>query len=467
MQIVNHRFIKFSLIAAAVLLTLAITIAAGHAAIYKDKIYPGVRIKNLDVGGLTVAEATARADRSFSPTGRINLFFKEKKWPIDLEQMGVKAKAADSAKLAFGVGRRDGLIAGLAARYGAWVRGQSVPVKWEIDKEKTKSVLKKTAGMIDQPPVDARLLLSLNNVKIEPHQEGRRLSYGATLARLKSRIDNTTKEIEVAVAVRQPEKTTDDIKKLHVDKLLAEYSTSLSPARSGRRFNIELALRKLDNTYVPPGTVFSFNRVVGPRTRAAGFVDAPVIERGQLVQGIGGGICQVATTIYNASMISGLPTLERVVHSNYISHYPAGRDATVVDGAIDFKFKNDTNGTLVIKTQATAEAVIFRIYGPDTGRVNTFSQPEVLSIVPYSSKTETDTSLPPGAKVRDQVGVEGRTVKVVRKVTLKGKTIINETIISRYSPRTEVIKVGPEPPPPAPPAESSATPQSVGTTATP
>ncbi|MDP1808820.1 MAG: VanW family protein [Actinomycetota bacterium] len=453
----NQRAIKFSLIAIAVFLTAAITITIGHAAIYKDRIYPGVRIKNLDVGGLTLPEATARADRAFTPTGQIYLSFKDKKWPVDLDRIGVKAKAADSAKLALSVGRRDGLFANLSTRYGAWTRGESVPVKWQIDKEKTTQVLKKTAKIIDQPPIDAKLLLSLNSVKIQPGQEGRKLSYSATLARLKSRIDNKTKKIEVAVRVRRPDKTTADIKKLHIEKLVAEYSTSLSPGVSGRRYNIELAMRTLDNTYVPPGTVFSFNKVVGPRTRKAGFTEAPVIERGQLVQGIGGGICQVATTIYNAAMIAGLPTVERSVHSNYISHYPAGRDATVVDGAIDFKFRNDTNGTLVIKTQVTSNAVIFRIYGPDTGRITTFSQPEVLNIVPYGSRTETDTALPPGVKINSQAGIEGRTVRVVRKVTLNGKTLINETIVSRYTPRTEIIKVGPEPPPP-PSTESSATP---------
>lgn len=458
MPILNQRIIKLSVIAVALFLTAAITITIGHAAIYKDRIYPGVRIKNLDVGGFTVPEATSRADRAFTPTGQIFLSFKEDKWPVDLDQLDAKAKAEDSAKLAFSVGRRDGLFANLSARYGAWRRGESVPVKWDMDKKKAMKVLKKTAKAIDQPPVDAQLLLNLDSVKIQPGQEGRRFAYKATLARLTSSIDDTTKTIEVVVDVRRPEKTTADIKKLHVDKLLADYSTSLNEGQTGRRANIALALRKLDNTYVPPGTVFSFNNVVGSRTRAAGFVDAPVIERGQLVQGIGGGICQVATTIYNASMNAGLPTVERSVHSNYISHYPAGRDATVVDGAIDYKFRNDTNGTLVIKTQITGSAVTFRIYGPATGRVTTFSPPEVLSVVPYASKTETDTALPPGARIRDQVGVEGRTIKVVRKVTLNDKTLINETIVSRYTPRTEVIKVGPEPPPPEPSTDASATP---------
>lgn len=465
MRIVNRRYIKLSLIGLATLAAVIALIMTAHGVFYQNKIYPGVHIRNLDVGGLTLSDAADRADKAFTPKGDIDLTYKKKKWPIDLDEIGVKAQGADSAKLAFAVGRNGGFFENLTVRVSAWLNEKSVPIKWKIDNDKTTAVLKKFAKVINQPPVSARLILNLDKVSIEPDQEGRKLSYKNTLARLKKQIDDKTKKIELAVKVTRPEKTTEDIKKLHVEKKVAEYSTSISPAKTGRRANIELALNKLDYTYVPPGETFSFNKVVGPRTRKAGFKDAPVIERGQLVMGIGGGICQVATTIYNAAMIAGMPIVDRSVHSNYISHYPAGRDATVVDGVVDFKFKNDTDGTLVIRTQAISTAVIFRIYGADTGRVNTFSDPETLSVTPYGTKTETDTSLPPGTKVRDQAGVDGRVIKVVRKVTLKGKTLINDTIMSRYSPREEIIKVGPEPPPES--TDASATPASSDTTPTP
>ena len=466
MQITKARVLRVALIAMGALAALFLTVSIGHGLIYRNRIYPGVRIDGLDVGGLSVEDAAAKADRFFTPTDDIKFAFKDKQWPIDLKEIGAKVKAVKSAKLAFTVGRRHGLSADLGERYHAWASGIGLPVEWSIDRIKTTAALKKMAKVIDQPPQDAQLLISQKNVSIQPHRDGRRLLYRESVKRIETRLSRETTEIPLAVKVEVPAKTTEAIKKLKVEKLMSEFSTSLASGDSGRRHNIQLAMDKLDGTYVPPGTVFSFNNVVGPRTRKAGFTDAPVIERGQLVQGIGGGICQVATTLYNAAMISGLPITSRSVHSNFISHYPAGRDATVVDGAVDFKFRNDTDGTLVIKTQVTSNATIFRIYGPNTGRVNWFSEPEFLDLTPYSSKTETDSALPAGAKIRDQVGVDGRTVKVRRKVTVNGKVLIDETIVSRYTPRQEVIKVGPAPPPP-PPVETSATPLGQTTTGTP
>ena len=92
-----------------------------------------------------------------------------------------------------------------------------------------------------------------------------------------------------------------------------------------------------------PGETFSFNESVGPRTKAAGFDEAPVIRDGVLTPGVGGGICQVSTTLFNAAFFAGLPVVERRPHSFYIDHYPVGRDATVSYGAVDFKFRNDSD----------------------------------------------------------------------------------------------------------------------------
>src|SRR3990172_4352691 len=158
MRIVNQRYIKVFLIAVAAITALAIFMIIGHAGVYRDRIYPGIRVNNLYVGGMTVREATVRTEGAFAPTGQVGLVFK-----------------------------------------------------------------KNTAKVVDQPPVDATLLISANSVNIKPHQEGRRLLYTKTLDRLRSQIDNNTKEVRLAVKVWQPTKTTEDIKKLRVEKLVAEF----------------------------------------------------------------------------------------------------------------------------------------------------------------------------------------------------------------------------------------------------
>ncbi len=457
----NAKLVKLSLIvlAAIILTTTALMIVL--TIMYGEKIYPGVKIESLAVSGMTVDEAEKRVARTFKPRGKINLVFKDKENSINLEDIGAQVKARRSAKKALAVGRSEGIFANLGQRYLAWRRGYRVKVAWVSNAKKTRAELKKVAADINQPARDAKLLIDQKNVSIAAHQEGRKLNFNKSLGKFSEAFGRKSRDIKLVVKTWRPEKTTKDIKDLRIEKQLAEFSTSLSPSRNGRRLNIELAMNKIDGTQIGPGETFSFNRIVGHRTSTAGFRTAPVIEGGRLVPGIGGGICQVATTLYNAAMISGVPILDRSVHSFFISSYPTGRDATVVDGQIDFSFRNDTDGTLLIKMFILSNAVGFKIYGPDTGRENIFSDPSVYNYTSFSSKTETDTSLPPGARVVAQSGVSGRTVTVIRKVMANGKRLMSEKIVSRYTPRQEIIKVGPAAPPPQ--EETSPTPNTTTT----
>lgn len=457
MQIMKSKRIKIAIVIVSTILFSVFGTANVYAFIYRDRILPGVKIESLDVGGLTVDAATRRVEKAFKPQGDLKLVFKDIKQTVDLDDIGAEVRAKQSAHKAFAVGRNRGFFEDSRQRYYALTSGFRIQVTWTSDAKKTRAALKRAAKIIEQPPINAKLLIDQKNVSIEPHQEGRELLFAKSLARFRYGFYKKSKKIELAVKTSYPDKTTKDIKKLRIEKQLAEYSTSLSPTMSGRRKNIELAMSKIDGTHIGPGENFSFNDTVGKRTSGNGFLSAPVIQGGRLVPGIGGGICQVATTLYNASMISGLTTVERSVHSFYISHYPTGRDATVVDGQLDFKFKNDTNGTLLIKTFILSNAVGFKIYGPDSGRENIFGKPQIYNVTAYSSKTETDTSLPPGARVVDQSGIPGRTVSVLRKVMKKGKKLFEEKIVSRYTARQEIIKVGPAPPPEEPALSNDST----------
>ncbi len=459
MQNMNAKIVKISLIVIAAIILITSTLMIVLTIMYSDRIYPGVKIESLAVSGMTVDEAEKRVASTFKPRGKINLIFKDKKNTIDFEDIDAQIKARRSAEKALAVGRSKSFFENLRQKYLAWSRGSSVKVAWTSNTKKTRAVLKKVANDINQPAVDAKILIDQKNVSISPHQEGRRLNFKKSLGKFSEAFNKKSKNIKLAVKTWNPEKTTKDIKDLRIEKQLAEFSTSLSPSRSNRRLNIELAMSKIDGVQISPGETFSFNRIVGTRTSGNGFRNAPVILGGRLVPGIGGGICQVATTLYNAAMMSGLPILDRTVHSFFISHYPTGRDATVVDGQIDFSFRNDTEGTLLVKMFILSNAVGFKIYGPDSGRKNIFSDPSVYNYTSFSSKTETDTTLQPGARIVEQSGISGRTVTVTRKVLSNGKKLFDEKIVSRYTWRQESNSFGREPAP----EESSPTPDTTAT----
>src|SRR5207247_4718592 len=117
-----------------------------------------------------------------------------------------------------------------------------------------------------------------------------------------------------------------------------------------RIHNAQLVSHLVDNKLIAPGTTFSFNAATGARTAAKGFREAPVIINGELQTGLGGGVCQVSTTVFNAAYEAGLPITARTNHALYISHYPQGRDATGDYPSVDLRFVNDTGHWLLLRT---------------------------------------------------------------------------------------------------------------------
>ena len=153
-----------------------------------------------------------------------------------------------------------------------------------------------------------------------------------------------------------------------LSSLGSQFVTYFDPRNTSRATNIALAAKLVDGTVVEPGETFSLNAAMGPRTTNRGFDYAPVIAADNVLrQGVGGGICQYATTLFNAVFFAGLPVVEREAHSLYISHYPIGRDATVSWGSVDFKFRNDTGKTLMIRSWIDGGALTVALVGK-TGR---------------------------------------------------------------------------------------------------
>ena len=162
--------------------------------------------------------------------------------------------------------------------------------------------------------------------------------------------------------------------------------------------------RLIDGTLIKPGATFSFNATTGERTADKGFQEAPVIINGELQNGLGGGVCQVSTTVFNAAFEAGLPIDARTNHALYISHYPLGRDATVNFPDLDLRFSNDTDHWLLLRTFVGAGSLTVNLYGtPLDRRVESTTAPlEVTGPVPVEETD--DPSLEKGKRVVDEFG---------------------------------------------------------------
>jgi len=206
-------------------------------------------------------------------------------------------------------------------------------------------------------------------VSVRPGAPGREVDVDAATARLRALVlagDRTAGQ-PLPLRTVEPSLSTAQAQSAGVRTLLGTFTTYFA-AGQPRATNIRRIAELVDGAYVPPGEVLSLNRRAGRRTAARGFVADGAIVDGVLTDEVGGGVSQFATTLFNAAFFAGLPILEHKPHSFYISRYPAGRESTVYDGAIDVKVRNDTAHGLLVRTRSTAGSVTVELYGDNGGR---------------------------------------------------------------------------------------------------
>jgi vancomycin resistance protein YoaR len=278
---------------------------------------------------------------------------------------------------------------------------------------------------LDAPDLRARVAASLT-------EEPSRNKWLQSVAPLK---------LEAGVRDALPHVTTADLKPITAE--LAMFSTPLGGSSRNRVHNIELACKAVDGTVLLPGDVFSYNDTVGPRVPSAGYREAPVIIKGQLQKGTGGGICQVSSTLYNAALMADMEITHRQHHAFPVHYLPAGRDATVVDGSIDFRFKNRLAHPVAIDAKVATGRVAFHLYGhPDDKR-----QVEIvrsgISVIPTKTETVSDAKLPKGRRVTEIKPMAGHRVTVTRVVKKDGEVLRREVIShDYYRPVTGTVRVG-------------------------
>src|SRR5215213_9165252 len=297
---------------------------------------------------------------------------------------------------------------------------------------------------VGKPPADARFRLAGGEVAILPARDGIALDVEATRASLlRAALAPRRRVAEVVVAKKQPSLTNSEARAMGITSVLASYST-LYAGTADRIRNLQLAVSLLDGSLVAPGATFTLNLEVGPRTLERGFRSAPVIIGGEYDEGVGGGVSQVATTIFNAAWEAGLKIVERAPHSLYISRYPLGRDATVNYPELDLKFRNDTSRWLVVFGSSGASGITITIAGTPTGRRVVSKVVSPLTVVgDVRIKREPDPSMPIGSEVVDEEGSQPTTVTVTRTVYAKdGSVLYDETWRTNYLGEKRLIRYG-------------------------
>ena len=303
----------------------------------------------------------------------------------------------------------------------------------EINIEKIYNEIKKDAqnAYISQEPLE-----------VHSHVNG--VDFAISLEEAKNILEEQKEEYIIPLKITIPEITLDDLGKEAFPQILGTFSTTYNTSNQNRITNLKLASEKIDGTIILPGETFSYNKVVGERTIAKGYKEAAVYAGGKVVDGIGGGICQLSSTLYNSVLYANLEITSRSNHRFLTSYVTAGRDETVSWGTIDFCFKNTRSYPIKITSEVKNGVVTTSIYGiREEKEYEVVIESKVTEVIPYSTKYVKDSTLKEDEEEIVQYGANGAKSETYKIVKYNGIVVSREQISSDiYSPLERIVKRG-------------------------
>lgn len=315
-----------------------------------------------------------------------------------------------------------------------------------IDSESaTAKITEKLGSAIGSAAKNAEFYVSGDAIAIRPSEQGTGVDTIALIDEMNARLITgvaTDRTIALKITVTEPEITTADAEAMGIKDKISTYTTSYTTGAVNRNINIHLMAELLGGSLVAPGGTWSFHETGGPTTLAKGFKPAGAIVNGVVVDELGGGICQVATTVFNAVFESGFPVVERSPHSRYLSNYPSGRDSAVSWTVPDLKWKNDSANYVLMTSSYTNSTVTFTLWGTDPGYTVTSDTGPWTILSAGVTQEIPNPALPAGTRKVKQAAAPGRSIVVKRTVTKDGQVKRVDTFKSTYKAVNQIVEVG-------------------------
>jgi vancomycin resistance protein YoaR len=350
-------------------------------------------------------------------------------------------------------------------QYLAFVPQSGTPrLRVTFDSPVTRGYFDFITRQVGKPGKDASFTVTASGrrVKIKRGSSGYGVVPAATIANMEAAAASGRRTAAAVFGKAPPTLSYSEAKSMNITRRIGTYTTSVA-GTTNRLNNVGLGSSLLNNTLIAPGKTFSVNATTGERTAAKGFKMAPTIIAGKLEDTVGGGMCQVSTTVFNAAFEAGLQIVERHNHELYISHYPLARDATVSYGSYDLKFRNDTPHWILLKTAFTGWSLTVSLYSSPLHRKVVASTSNWYGFVPFAVHKQDDHTLAKGQTKVDTPGVGGMSIDCFRKVyEPDGKLLWNDDFKSVYRMVAEVLLVGTKKAP-KPTASPSPSPSGSGT----
>lgn len=411
-------------------------------------IYPNIYIDGIDVGGLHRDEAIALLKENMDKAYQSDYFIlsvPQKQYKIYFRDIDYLPDYENAVELAYNTGRRGSVTERLREIWKVRKNRLSIMPQMCYNSGKTLKILENIRKETFKEPQNAQISIFNGKVEIKPHVAGFAIDVEKSLKRIENfLIDRVWEDVKLYYEEILPRVTMQMVENINFK--LGEFATVFNPENDSRVHNIKTACNKINQKLLLPGEEFSMDKTLGDRTEQNGYRRAKVIINNELVDGLGGGICQVTSTIYNSVLLSGLKVLERRNHTLPSTYIEMGRDATISQGYIDFRFKNDTGYAVLIEAKTVGNRVMVTIWGREpevktTRRIRT----KIIEVIePQGVEEVIDNSLKPGETMVIREAKPGYKVEVYRDtLDSSGNVIKTEKIsVDTYQPQKKKIKIG-------------------------
>ncbi len=411
------------------------------------RIVSGVTVNGQPVGGMKLA-AAERVIGSFAnqaQSRKVILSHQNRPLTVKLDGIGIAIDVPATVKSAYLVGRSGSIFNQVGQRWQAHRQGIEIAPVFKNRRETLNEFFHLLDAAYAIEPIRSVVTLEANNeIHYTPSRTGRVILRDSLIRALQAAVCNPKiAKLEIPVKIAQPSLTEAEIAQWEFDKVLGSFTTKFSAANPDRTHNLTLAANAINNALVYPGQHCSFNAWVGPRVTASGYKEAPVVILGKLVPGIGGGICQVSTTLYNAALLANLKTVQRLNHSLPSAYIPMGRDATVSYGDIDFVFANTNATPVLVVTRVAPPYLTVAVLGKKVGWEAVQLETKLIDSYPFKEKEIPDPELPAGERIKAADGTKGFKVELWRTVQFPdGSVKKTRENVSIYPAQPEEYKVG-------------------------
>ncbi len=432
-----------------VVVLLGLFLTSGFAVVrplVTGKVVAGVTVDGVAMEGLTVTEVQDLLrlwhEQETAPQP-FSAYYGEKVFSFDPQSVEYGVDAAATAEEVIRWGRKGNWWERLQYIVQAQLRGYPVPLKIHYNEQKLTELVENWRETIDKPPQNASF--SILHGGITQEAAGRKLDTAAAKTLLIQTLNQTDKHaVALPVTPLNPEMTAVDVAQTGLKEQLATYTTDFNAADGNRSANIFVAANKINGYILYPGETFSFNDIVGPRDKEHGFKEALEIVGNEYVPGIGGGICQVSSTLYNAALLADLTIVERYNHSKPLGYVALGRDATVAYGTLDFKFTNNKPSPVMIIAEIQGDELCIGLFGTTKEKSETVKViTENKQVISPAIVRKQDHSLLLGETELEKQGKPGYEVTTVRVVERGGQELKREIVaVDKYLPENTVVKIG-------------------------